>query len=149
MQRVTETTTLNLSISQQFAFNNLDSSEDFSLGGADGVRAYPSSEASGDEGTLLNVELSQKLFEGVNVFCFYDYGHIIVNKNEWTSSSTPNSYDLNGAGGGVMWSKSGSFMVKLTGAAKIGNNPAKTVAGADSDGTANDTRLWLHAGMYY
>jgi len=40
----------------QMASKNLDSGERFSLGGANTLRAYPSGEASGDAGWLLNLE---------------------------------------------------------------------------------------------
>ena len=41
----------------QFSNKNLDSSEQLSLGGITGVRAYPSGEASGDQGYKLTTEL--------------------------------------------------------------------------------------------
>jgi hemolysin activation/secretion protein len=44
-------------LSAQHASKNLDSSEDFGLGGATGVRAYPSGEAFGDTGWLTQIEL--------------------------------------------------------------------------------------------
>ncbi len=40
----------------QLASKNLDSSESFILGGANGVRAYPLGEGSGDEGWLAQIE---------------------------------------------------------------------------------------------
>lgn len=45
----------------QYARKNLDSSEKFSLGGADGVRAYPQGEAPADEGVLLTLALRRAL----------------------------------------------------------------------------------------
>ena len=48
-------------VNGQFARKNLDSSEKFSLGGADGVRAYPQGEAPGDEGVLLTLALRRAL----------------------------------------------------------------------------------------
>lgn len=41
----------------QSADKNLDSSEKFFLGGAQGVRAYPLGEAAGDEGAMATLEL--------------------------------------------------------------------------------------------
>ncbi len=59
---------------------NLDGSEDFSLGGAYGVRVYPYSEQSGENGYILNLELLSKL---PNIFSyshkvgvFYDMGDV-------------------------------------------------------------------------
>jgi hemolysin activation/secretion protein len=48
---------VNFAWSGQRAGKNLDSSEKFSLGGVQGVRAYSGSEGSGSEGDLLNLEL--------------------------------------------------------------------------------------------
>jgi hemolysin activation/secretion protein len=56
IQRVNEKLNLQLLANAQFADKNLDSSEKLSLGGATGVRAYPSGEASGDEGRKLSVD---------------------------------------------------------------------------------------------
>ena len=50
LQRLSDTAVLSFAISGQQANKNLDSSEKFSLGGANGIRAYPQGEASGDEG---------------------------------------------------------------------------------------------------
>ena len=149
MQRLAEKTSLSLSLTHQFAFKNLDSSEDFSLGGAYGVRAYPSNEASGDEGTLLAVELQQRLTQNISVFGFYDYGHIKTNHTEWTSTSIPNSYHLEGIGGGVAYIKAEDFSVKATIAGRLGNNPGKNTAGNDSDGTKRSPRVWVTMSKYF
>ena len=62
-QRVSENYSVLLALSGQQASKNLNSSEKFSLGGANGVRAYPQGEASGDEGMLLNLEARRSLNE--------------------------------------------------------------------------------------
>jgi hemolysin activation/secretion protein len=49
--------TLYASFSGQRASKNLDSSEEFFLGGPNGVRAYPQGEGAGDEGWLSRLEL--------------------------------------------------------------------------------------------
>ncbi|MDX1809584.1 MAG: ShlB/FhaC/HecB family hemolysin secretion/activation protein [Sulfurospirillaceae bacterium] len=50
-------TTLKMTLSAQTSFNkNLDSSEDFSVGGAYGLRAYTTNELSGDKGVLFSLE---------------------------------------------------------------------------------------------
>jgi hemolysin activation/secretion protein len=78
------------SISGQYADKNLDSSEKLSLGGPDGVRAYPVGEAAGDEGVLGRLELRKMLarfnssvLEGA---LFADAGEVTVNKNPWDNS---------------------------------------------------------------
>ena len=53
--------------------DNLDSSEGFSLGGASGVRAYPTGEASGDKGWMVQLE-ARKSLGLAQPYVFYDYG---------------------------------------------------------------------------
>jgi predicted porin len=78
------------SVSGQWADKNLDSSEKLSLGGPNGVRAYPVGEAAGDEGVLGRLELRKYLgtvhgaiAEGA---LFADGGKVRVNKNPWDNS---------------------------------------------------------------
>jgi hemolysin activation/secretion protein len=149
MQRLAEKTSLSLSLTHQIAFNNLDSSEEISLGGAYGVRAYPANEATGDEGTLLAVELRQRLTQSISVFGFYDYGRIKTNHAEWVATVTPNSYDLQGAGGGIAYIKPGSFQITGAVADRLGNNPGRSTAGNDSDGTMRSPRFWVTASKYF
>jgi hemolysin activation/secretion protein len=62
---------------QQATSDNLDSSEKALLGGASGVRAYPSGEAAGDKARLLQAEL--RLNTGAWApYLFYDYGKVKV-----------------------------------------------------------------------
>jgi hemolysin activation/secretion protein len=65
-------------LSTQSTTENLDSSEKISLGGPAGVRAYPTGEASGDEGWFTQIELRYNMGENVP-FVFYDEGKVKVN----------------------------------------------------------------------
>ena len=149
LQRLAEKTSLKLNLMQQFAFENLDSSEDFSLGGAYGVRAYPAGEASGDEGTLFTVELQQRLTQKISVFGFYDFGRIKTNHTEWITTRIPNSYHLEGIGGGITYITPGDFLVTATIAGRLGNNPDRDASGNDSDGTKRSPRIWVLASKYF
>lgn len=55
-QNINERSYLLLSAYGQYAFTPLDSSEHFSLGGPYGVKAYPTSEGSGDSGYITRAE---------------------------------------------------------------------------------------------
>ena len=88
------------SLAGQQADKNLDSSEKFSLGGPNSVRAYPASEASGDTGYSATLELRQTLLPGVQGALFYDWGSIKVNKNPYGAAAS-NSRTLAGAGFGL------------------------------------------------
>ena len=48
---------LHINLHSQLASKDLDGSEQFSLGGADGIRAYPQGEASGSSGYQATAEL--------------------------------------------------------------------------------------------
>jgi hemolysin activation/secretion protein len=64
--------------SAQYTNQNLDSSEDFILGGPTGIRAYPTGEAAGDRGWLTQLEL-QRRYGDYTPYMFYDYGRIDTN----------------------------------------------------------------------
>ena len=58
LSNINEKFSLSTSLALQRALNkNLDGSEDFSVGGSSGVKAYPSGELSAENGYLLNAEL--------------------------------------------------------------------------------------------
>ena len=99
MQRVTDKNMLSMTLSGQLAADNLNSSEKYSLGGAYGVRAYPQGEASGDEGSMLNVELTHNFMPQVQGVLFYDYGHVKINHNNF--AATDNGRTIAGAGVGL------------------------------------------------
>lgn len=78
--------------------DNLDSSEGFSLGGANAVRAYPAGEASGDDGWLIQLEARTTLGD-VEPYLFYDHGVVRVDGNP--AQVLMPSPDLTRAGVGV------------------------------------------------
>ena len=151
LQRLSDTTTLWASFSGQSAGKNLDSSEKFSLGGPSGVRAYPLSEGSGDDGWLATLELRRNLTPEFQVNAFYDHGQIKQSHdNAYTGAPVVNEGSLKGFGFGVSWSKSGNFAVRASLAQRIGDNPfASVLNGTDGDGSLNRTRLWVSAVKFF
>jgi hemolysin activation/secretion protein len=101
LQRVTDQDTFSMTLSGQWAGNNLNSSEKYSLGGSFGVRSYPQGEASGDMGSMLNLELAHNFTPQLRGVLFYDYGHIRINRNDFSVASADNRRTLAGAGLGV------------------------------------------------
>lgn len=99
LQRITDQDTLSMTLSGQWAGNNLNSSEKFSLGGAYGVRAYPQGEASGDAGNMLNLELAHYFTPQLRGVLFYDYGNIRINRDDFLAAD--NTRTLSGAGIGI------------------------------------------------
>lgn len=72
LQSITPELSAFVALSVQRANKNLDSSERLYLGGASGVRAYPSSEGGGSEGEAFTAELRQKLASDLTLTGFYD-----------------------------------------------------------------------------
>lgn len=89
----------------QWSEGNLDSSEDFGLGGPAGVRAYPSSEGFGDRGLLAQLELRYALNPGTSLLTFFDAGRVSVNAKPWDQAD--NRRSLAGAGLGLRWQHKG------------------------------------------
>jgi hemolysin activation/secretion protein len=100
LQRFTDSTFLALSVTGQTASKNLDSSEKFSLGGINGVRAYPQGEASGDEGYRATVELRHNVMPNVQATVFYDVGKVTINRKPFGPAAS-NSRNLAGVGVGL------------------------------------------------
>ena len=100
LQRIINDTFLSMALNGQQAGKNLDSSEKFSLGGPTSIRAYPSSQLSGDEGYRGTVELRQSLAVNVQGVLFYDFGTVKVNKTPF-GPAADNNKSLAGAGFGV------------------------------------------------
>ena len=145
-QVITEHFSLFAAVSGQRADKNLDSSEKFYLGGALGVRAYPTNEGGGSNGDLVNLELRARLPQGFTLTGFYDWGRVTVNRNnDFAGAPTLNDYVLKGAGLALAWQAVGGFNVKAAYAHRIGDNPNPTATGNDQDGSLNRNRLWLTA----
>ncbi|HEX2583921.1 MAG TPA: ShlB/FhaC/HecB family hemolysin secretion/activation protein [Steroidobacteraceae bacterium] len=149
-QQLTDASSLYVGVNGQIATKNLDSSEKFYLGGASGVRAYPASEAGGDQGMIANVEGRFRLPRNFSVTGFYDWGNITVNHdNSFIGASTKNSYNLQGVGVSAGWLSDFGLSVKATWAHRVGDNPRATVTGMDQDGSLKKNRFWLQASMSF
>lgn len=127
--------------SAQRANKNLDSSERISLGGAAGVRAYPSGEGTGDQGWLLQAELRLAL-GAVSPYAFVDTGSVRINANP-TPQSGNNQRDLAGAGLGLRgqiqrWDLNAALAWRTRGGA----------AQADG-GKGGQPRVWVNAGYAF
>lgn len=144
--------TLNLRASGQFSDSNLDSSQKFYIGGASGVRAYPSSEGSGSSGYLVNLELKRDLPMNFAVSGFYDIGH--VKQFEDLGSNTligqgGNVATYKGVGAQLSWQ--GPYQSSFSGivARRIGENPNPTSTGNDQDGTKRSNVVWVNGAIVF
>lgn len=148
LQNLGAATFVYASLTGQFASKNLDSSEKFVLGGATGLRGYPTGEAAGDEGALLNLELRHNLLDSLQLSAFFDHGEIRLHKNPWTAwqggnTRISNRYGLSDYGVAVNWYQSGTFVVRASAAQPIGKNPGRDFNGNNSDGSRNGSHVWV------
>jgi hemolysin activation/secretion protein len=129
--------------SGQWANRNLDSSEKFYLGGASGVRAYPTSEGGGSMGQMLNLDLRQQLDNGLNASVFYDWGLF----KDRAGGAIAQPMTLKGWGLGLGWQAESGLALKAIWSRRLGNNPNPTSNGNDQDGTFVRNRYWLTAAV--
>lgn len=136
------------SITGQYTNTNLDSSEQFYLGGAYGVRAYPTNEGAGSQGKIVTLEIRQSLPKNFSFTAFYDYGQVVRNpNNDFVGATAVNQFALQGAGIALGWQPTPAINVKAIWARRLGINPNQTLTGTDQDGTNTTNRLWLIANM--
>ncbi len=128
-------------INLQAANKNLDSSEKMSLGGAGGVRAYPTGEASGDEGMLAQLELRYSA-GNYAPYVFWDGGSIKTNAKQ-VDIEANNKRSLSGTGVGLRyqrnaWSGDATLAWRGTG-------------GAPQADTSSDPkpRVWVNLGYRF
>lgn len=138
----------------QWANRNLDTSEKLYLGGAYGVRAYPSNEAGGSVGSTLTTGLKYRLDLAYTLNAFVDWGRINQYRNNWGSTgnelSNTNTQHLQGVGLSMTWRDTQGYEISATWSRRQGVNPAiNTTTGADSDGTRIVNRLWLSAALNF
>jgi hemolysin activation/secretion protein len=149
-QSIVTDTVLRANLSGQVASKNLASAEKFVLGGNDGVRAYPTGEAVGDEGWLIGLELAHQWNPSLEAFGFLDHGEVLVHHEPWPgavagSLTRKNRYALSGGGLGLKWSRPNNYLFRGTVAFPINDNPGRNLRGEDVDGKTSNLRVWLQA----
>ena len=145
-------TTLYLSIQGQFASGNLNSAEQFYLGGPSGVRAYPVAQSPGAQGGLGTVELRHNFSETLQTSLFFDGGLVQQYKDYNTYlalkglTNASNTYSLMGAGFGVKWEYE-KWSVGGMVAWKVGGNPLYSNSGqaVNVESTNTSPRAWVTA----
>lgn len=148
LQRVTDRVSLYGAVRGQYAFKNLDTSEQMELGGAYAVRAYPEGEAYGDHGYVMNLEarlllpkLTQRLPGQVQLFTFVDNGSVTLAKDPWVSGE--NHRTLSAVGVGVTWADYNDFAIRATYAHKLGGAVATSAPDSSSG------RFWIQASKLF
>jgi hemolysin activation/secretion protein len=145
LQALSESNSLYVAVNGQAADKNLDSSEQFFLGGPNSVRAYDVGTLGGAEGALATAELRHNL--GVSshgtwqTIFFADRGYVRIYKDVFDTSD--NAATLSGVGIGLNWAGGNGWTSALGVARPVGAVPALV-------GETASWRVWLefHKAFY-
>ena len=141
VQRLGNMTDFLVKVSGQMASRNLDSSEEFYLGGPNGVRAYAQGEGTGDEGVLGTAELRYHTpLRGLTLSTFYDMGTVRVSKGY---DLRDNRVTLRGWGIGAAYNNPGDWFARLDYARRIGLDSSVS----QKNNARN--RIWFMAGKIW
>ena len=148
LNRVTDNASVLFALSGQQASKNLASAEKISLGGPNGVRAYPVGEAIGDAGNLIQTEARYiwpgvKLFDGdLTVSAHYDWGQVYVNEKP-LATETRNKRSISGYGVGLALGAEGTFIVRASVSWRAEHE------GPTADPESRDPRTWVQAVKWF
>ena len=147
LEKITEKNNLYIRFKSQYALDNLEAAEEFSLGGLYNVRVYPNSEGGGadnaDSGYVINYELEHNISKNFKVFVFYDFGKIQIYKDIPVGSLTgigafktyKNEYNLKDTGLGLEFDLASGTKVNMLWAHKLGNNHGRRIDNTNFDRT--------------
>ncbi|MBB5886708.1 ShlB/FhaC/HecB family hemolysin secretion/activation protein [Xanthomonas sp. LMG 8992] len=138
LQNLSAATRVYVSLNGQYSNRNLDSSEQFLLGGSNSVRGYDVSSIAGASGWLGTVELRHDLPFGCGGRCegslFVDHGSLRVNAAPWIAGR--NQFDLDGVGIGFSWIGTRHWQAQVQLATPVGATPTLL-------GKRGSARAWL------
>jgi hemolysin activation/secretion protein len=141
-------------VSGQLSSENLNSAEQFYLGGPYGIRAYPVAQAGGAQGMLGSFEYQHRLAEGWQGIAFFDAGRIQQYRNTYPgwqgNTNAGNVYNLYGAGIGARLNIA-AVNFGFSVAWKVGRNPLYSQTGqqVDVDNTSHNPHAWLTASIKF
>lgn len=149
-----------VSLSGQWANNNLDTSEKFFLGGPYSVSGYPTGQVAGDDAALFHADLRYDLYEmpwkgDFQISAFYTHGWTKIWNDPydgWQGSNPliTNEITLQSAGIGLSQTWSDTAVVRAMLGKQIGDNDSiDPITGEDYDQSDSDYRFWLNAIYYF
>ena len=122
-----------LSLRGQWAFENLDTTEQFRIGGPEGVRAFATGEGTGDEGAVMSLEarlLPPESWLGrfsneLVASAFIDTGFVRYRRKTSAANvaTLANTGTFTGAGFGVSWVRPTEYAVRLSLATPLSGKP--------------------------
>ena len=164
-------TNLLFSFNGQIANKNLNTAEQFYLGGPYGVRAYPVTQGGGSQGAVASIELNHTLENNIKFGAFFDAGVIQQYKSLFSNWHYPNwnpgvpstenplpgqpanagnTYALYGTGLNATYTYK---KTEITGtvAYRVGNNPLLNSYGqqVNVNGYASSVQLWVKGSLYF
>jgi hemolysin activation/secretion protein len=134
LQGLSPSNSLYLAFNGQWADKNLDSSEQFFLGGPNSVRAYDVGVVGGAQGGMFSAELRHNLSGAWQALAFADSGTVEVYKDPLGGSE--NRATLSGAGLGLNWVGPQGWAATGSVATPFGNRSSLA-------GDTASTRVWL------
>jgi len=138
-QRINDRVNVAGRLAIQHAKERIDSSQAFSLGGVNGVRAYPVGEFSGYSGSSLQLELSYSLPQYSSVpYVFFD----MAEAKRLTTQNLHETRSLSGYGVGVRVTRLGLSMDLTAAWNSAGGNPV-------SEPGSRSPRLWFSLSNRY
>ncbi len=139
LQMITATTRLYVALSGQYSHRNLDSSQQFLLGGMQSVRGYEVSTLAGASGYLAAVELRHDLSLPGGAWqgsAFVDQGGIWINPQRWAGNTGSNHATLSSVGLGLNWAGPDQWVAQIQVGQPVGSTPARA-------GKRPSTRAWV------
>lgn len=139
-----------LAVRGQWSTQNLDTTEQFRLGGPDGVRGYAPGEGTGDRGGIATLELRLlppeawfgRVAREMVASVFYDYGRITYRVTPATDDTRINTDAFSAAGVGLAWVRPGEYALRFSLARPLAGTPR-------SDDQVKDPRLYLQATRFF
>lgn len=139
-------TQLYTSLQAQFSPDNLDSAQQFSVGGASGLAGYKNSTLSGSSGYYASVELRQNLYASAhNQFTgkvYVDTATVQHQAREWQGLTGDNKESLHSAGLGLNWLNSSQAQASLSIGFPIG-------AKLKISDKQNDAEVWFSVSKHF
>jgi hemolysin activation/secretion protein len=149
-----ERTSAQISAYGQVANKNLNSAEQFYLGGPYGIRAYPVAQGPGSQGAIASVEVTHKYDDNLSLGAFFDAGvvqqYVSTYANWQGQTNAPNTYPLYATGLTAKYSYD-RFLLQAALAFRVGSNPLYTQSGQqlNVDNFYRNTQGWIKGTFYF
>ena len=149
-----ERTSAQLSAYGQVANKNLNSAEQFYLGGPYGIRAYPVAQGGGSQGAIASLEVTHKYDESLALGAFFDAGvvqqYVSTYANWQGLTHAANTYPLYATGLTAKYSYE-KFLLQAALAFRVGSNPLYSQSGLqlNVDNTYRNPQGWIKGTFYF